>query len=124
MAFYNAQGKMTNVFVAINGHSKDVVNYVFKTSERTDGKFDVTVELFVSYESIGYTGTEDYVVGFFAFRPGDFNGAADLGVSVNGDNKLNDWWCGLAPVYDGVTYESAENTYKITANGLTGTLIG
>ncbi len=118
MAFYNAEGKSTQVFVALNGHIKDVLNYAVTTEQRQDGKFDVTVELLISYESVGYTGEEEYVAGFFAFRPGNYNGVADLGVNVNGDNKMNDWWCGTTGLYDGISYETAQTAYKITANGI------
>ena len=117
MYFYSPLGEKTVVYVTAKHQSENAGVYKFVATERTDGLYDIYCELFVAYETIGYTGQEDYVAGFFAFRPGNYNGTPDTGMGINGDNVANEWWTGNVAC-DTQSYEAALTTYKITANGL------
>ena len=119
MFFYSPSGEKTSVHVTAKQQMENAGVYKFTVAERSDGLYDVYVEIFVDYATIGYVGNEEYVAGFFAFRPGRYNGTDDTGIGVNGDGLANEWWTGTVAC-DLQSYALAEETYKITANGLVG----
>ena len=127
--FVTSNGNRTVVRIATNGALSDKVSncwlYKFKI-EKTGGYYKTTLEFFVPYSVIGYAGTEDFVVGYFAFDPGaesatGINTEIENGVEVRRDSEF---WFGhtWAHPHAGV-YADAEKTYKITANGLVGSMI-
>ncbi|MBO4962744.1 MAG: hypothetical protein J6C97_03110, partial [Clostridia bacterium] len=117
MRFYTSTGVQTDVRANVKKYAENAFVHAFKYTQRTDNMYNVIVELFVPYAVIGYTGTEEYVAGFFAFRPNENEVCAGIN---GGDNEV--WWYGTVHPHQ-QSYAAASTTYKITKNGLVGSKV-
>jgi hypothetical protein len=117
MVFYTSTGVQTVAKANIKKYAENAFISAFKTTQRTDGMNNVIVELFVPYAAIGYTGTEEYVAGFFAFRPNENEVCAGIN---NGDNEA--WWFGTVHPFSS-SYATASTAYKITRTGMVGSKV-
>jgi len=122
MRIFKSDNSFVNVHAALNGKAAERVEncYLFnyRIVKGSDNLNTITMEIFIPYSTIGYTGTEEYVAGFFAFKSG-----TEVLTGVNaGGAESGDWWFGTVHPHQ-QSYEAASTTYKITANGLVGTSI-
>ncbi|MBO4962606.1 MAG: family 43 glycosylhydrolase [Clostridia bacterium] len=129
MNFITSTGN-TVVHVSTNGKLDEIaVNcwlFSFKTFNVNSTTVTSTVEMFVPYSAIGYSGTEEYAVGFFAFDPG-YEVLQGINQEIDGETGEpyradSDWWFGHTHPHNS-NYATADTTYKITANGLVGDLV-
>ena len=117
MVFYTSAGVQTVAKANVKKYAENAFVNAFKYVQRSDNMYNVTIELYVPYAAIGYTGAEEYVAGFFAFRPNENEVAAGIN---GGDNEA--WWYGSVHPFN-ANYSLASTTYKITKDGLVGSKV-